>query len=90
MSAEKLRHTEIEKGLHQFFKLQTTLSTTSMVLFDHLGCLRKFENVDEILREFFDLRLIMYAKRKKYQEGMLTAEASRLSNQARYWIHFID
>ena len=31
MSAEALRAAETQKGLHQFFKLQTTMSTSSMV-----------------------------------------------------------
>ena len=41
MQADKLRKAELEKGLHQFFKLQTTGSTSSMVLFDAKGCLRR-------------------------------------------------
>ena len=31
MSAEALRAADTQKGLHQFFKLQTTMSTSSMV-----------------------------------------------------------
>ena len=42
MTEEKIRAAERDKGLHSFFKLQTTMSTTSMVLFDHLGCLKKY------------------------------------------------
>jgi len=90
MSANKLREVEQTKGLHTFFKLQTTMAITSMVLFDHLGCLKKYENVDTIFREFFDLRLKYYGKRKKHMEGMLTAEASRLSNQARFILEKCD
>ena len=33
MDKEKLRRAREEEGLHAFFKLQTTMSTTSMVLF---------------------------------------------------------
>merc|ERR1711971_1500062 len=90
MTADKLRQAECDNGLHQFFKLQTTMSTTSMVLFDHLGCLKKYETVEDILEEFFELRLKYYGKRKKYQEGMLSAEASRLSNQARFILEKCD
>ena len=45
MNKEKLRKAKEEKGLHVFFKLQTTLSTTSMVLFDHMGCIRTYETI---------------------------------------------
>merc|ERR1719500_507247 len=90
MNDAKLREAERSSGLHTFFKLQTTMSTTSMVLFDHLGCLRKFENVGEILREFYNLRLEYYAKRKKYMEGLLGSEACKLSNQARFILEKCD
>merc|ERR1712042_128528 len=90
MNEAKLREAERSSGLHSFFKLQTTMSTTSMVLFDHLGCLRKFENVGDILREFYVLRLDYYAKRKKYMEGLPGSEACKLSNQARFILEKCD
>jgi len=90
MAADKLRQAEVSKGLHQFFKLQTTMSTSSMVLFDHLGVLRRFDNVNEILGEFYGVRLEYYAKRKAFLEGMLGAEAAKLSNQARFIIEKCD
>merc|ERR1712050_572994 len=90
MTEEKIRKAETEKGFHTFFKLQTTMSTTSMVLFDHPGCLKKYENVQEIMKEFYDLRLKMYEKRKKYMEGTLGAEAAKLSNQARFILEKCD
>ena len=90
MSEDNIRKVETDQGLHTFFKLQTTMSTSSMVLFDHLGCLRKYENVMEIMKEFFDLRLTMYGKRKRYMEGTLGAEAAKLSNQARFIIEKCD
>merc|ERR1712203_564118 len=90
MTEEKIRAAERDKGLHSFFKLQTTMSTTSMVLFDHLGCLKRYETVQEIMKEFYDLRLKMYEKRKKYMEGTLGAEACKLSNQARFILEKCD
>lgn len=72
------------EGLHSAFKLQTTISTTSMCVFDSLGCLRRFDTVGEILKEFYELRLRMYAKRKEYLEGSLEAEASKLTYQAKF------
>ena len=74
----------LDNGIHKEFKLQTQMSTSSMVLFDHKGVLRRYESVNEILREFFPVRLEFYVKRKKYYEGMLEAEASKLENQARF------
>ena len=84
MDKEKLRKVKEEKGLHAFLKLQTTISTTSMVLFDRNGCIKTYETVQDILEEFFQLRVEFYGKRKAYIENMMTAEASKLSNQTRF------
>ncbi|XP_045117952.1 DNA topoisomerase 2-alpha-like isoform X2 [Portunus trituberculatus] len=77
-------------GMHKVFKLQGSLTTSTMVLFDHNGVLRKYETVDQILREFFDLRLQYYEKRKAYLVGFLEAEACKLSNQARFILEKCD
>ncbi|KAG1697692.1 DNA topoisomerase 2-alpha [Nymphon striatum] len=79
-----------EDGMHRAFKLQTSMSTSSMVLFDADGCLKKYETVDEILQEFFTVRLEFYHKRKAYLDGMLSAEASKLDNQARFILEKIS
>ncbi|WKX97267.1 hypothetical protein Q1695_013154 [Nippostrongylus brasiliensis] len=79
----KLRELEAE-GLHKVFKLQTVLNTTSMVLFDAAGCLRRFNTVEEICAEFFESRKQKYIERKAFMEGMLKAQSDRLSNQARF------
>ncbi|KHN73174.1 putative DNA topoisomerase 2, partial [Toxocara canis] len=83
MNAQKLRDAEME-GLHKVFKLQSAINTSSMVLFDAAGCLRKFRNVEEICREFYETRKTKYIERKAFQEGMLRAQSQRLSNQARF------
>jgi len=90
MATDKLRAAETQKGLHQFFKLQTTIATSSMVLFDSNGCLRNYSSPLEIMKEFFDLRLKFYGKRKDYLEGMLEAEALKLTNQARFILEKCD
>ncbi|CAJ0964566.1 unnamed protein product [Ranitomeya imitator] len=89
MTEEKLAQAEAA-GLHKVFKLQTTLTCNSMVLFDHMGCLKKYETVQDILKEFFDLRLHYYSLRKEWLMGMLGAEAARLNNQARFILEKIQ
>lgn len=60
------------------------------VLFDALGCLRKYESPLDILKEFFELRLEKYAVRKAWLDGMLTAESTKLSSQARFILEKIE
>ena len=82
---------ELEKeGLHKAFKLQTTMAVTSMCAFDETQCLQKYDNVIQILKGFYKVRLEMYHKRKDYLEGILEAEASKLSNQARFILEKCD
>ncbi|ETE62166.1 DNA topoisomerase 2-beta, partial [Ophiophagus hannah] len=89
MTEEKLAQAEAA-GLHKVFKLQTSLTCNSMVLFDHMGCLKKYETVQDILKEFFDLRLNYYSLRKEWLIGMLGAESTKLNNQARFILEKIQ
>ena len=79
-----------EQGFHKVFKLQAVINLTSMVLFDKNGCLRRYNSVTDVLKEFFDLRIDMYSKRREYLLGFLSAEASKLSNQARFIVEKCD
>uniref|UniRef100_A0A8C5PWA0 DNA topoisomerase 2 n=1 Tax=Leptobrachium leishanense TaxID=445787 RepID=A0A8C5PWA0_9ANUR len=89
MTEDKLAQAEAA-GLHKVFKLQTSLTCNSMVLFDHMGCLKKYETVQDILKEFFDLRLQYYGLRKDWLMGILAAETSKLNNQARFILEKIQ
>lgn len=60
------------------------------VLFDHVGSLKKYESVQDILKDFFELRLKYYVLRKDWLLGMLGAESARLSNQARFILEKIQ
>ncbi|KAH9388840.1 DNA topoisomerase 2-beta [Tyrophagus putrescentiae] len=71
-------------GIHSAFKLQTTMTTTSMVLFDGDGCLRRFDSPKEIFDAFFPVRMKLYEERKRYYEGLLQAEVLFLDNQVRF------
>ncbi|XP_064478636.1 DNA topoisomerase 2-alpha-like [Ornithodoros turicata] len=89
MTEEKLSRAR-DEGLHKVFKLQTTLSTSCMVLFDSNGVLSSYSTPDEILREFFTTRLEAYKKRKAYMMGLLEAETKKLENQARFILEKIE
>lgn len=46
--------------------------------------------MEEILRDFYALRVQYYARRKEYRQGQLQAEADKLSNQARFILEKCD
>lgn len=73
-----------EGGFHRVFKLSSSISTNQMHVFDKNNCLRRFPTPNDILHEFYELRLEYYVRRKDYLVGQLTAQADRLSDQARF------
>lgn len=60
------------------------------VLFDNKGCIKKYNSVNEIMHEYFDVRLDYYERRKQYLEGMLSAESLKLDNIARFIMEKIE
>ena len=59
-------------------------------MFDSDGCLRRYSSAEDILKDFYAVRLSMYVKRKDYLLGMLSAESAKLTNQARFIVELIE
>lgn len=60
------------------------------VLFDHVGTLKKYDSVQDILKDFFELRMNYYILRKDWLLGMLGAESAKLTSQARFILEKIQ
>ncbi|GJN14056.1 hypothetical protein PR202_gb00831 [Eleusine coracana subsp. coracana] len=73
-----------QEGLEKKFKLTTTIGTTNMHLFDSDGKIRKYDTPEQILEEFYKLRLAFYEKRKKALLENLELEFRKLSNKVRF------
>lgn len=90
----KLTDAEMAKslqiGLLERFKLTATVSMTNMVAFDPLGRIKKYNDPNEMLREFYFVRLEYYQKRKDYCAEALQSQLTRLSEQARFVKLIID
>ncbi|KDO83471.1 hypothetical protein CISIN_1g0004591mg, partial [Citrus sinensis] len=63
LSEESMMRTK-QEGLLKKFKLTTTISTSNMHLFDSKGVIKKYDTPEQILEEFFHIRLEFYEKRK--------------------------
>ncbi|KAF8398402.1 hypothetical protein HHK36_017329 [Tetracentron sinense] len=83
MSEENLMMAK-QEGLMKKFKLTTTISTSNMHLFDPKGVIKKYDNPEQILEEFFHLRLEFYEKRKKVLLDNLELELLKLDNKVRF------
>lgn len=77
-------------GFHRVFKLTSSMSTSSMHAFDDKNYLKRYAHANEIFHEYYKIRLEYYEKRKAYLEGMLQAEADRLTDQARFIMEKCD
>ncbi len=71
-------------GLEKLLKLYNTSSTTNMNLFNYEDKLKKYENVQEIIDDYFDIRLEYYEDRKEAIIDALERELLILSNKAKY------
>ena len=87
ITAEKAKIDAWEKekgGLYQKFKLNSSISTSNMNLFDTEGRIIKYASPEEILSTFYSLRLEYYDRRKTLLVKNLQKEQSMLSNKARF------
>nr|GEX56553.1 DNA topoisomerase 2 [Tanacetum cinerariifolium] len=78
MTQEQMNTAE-QEGILKKFKLTSTLSTTNMHLFDANGVIKKYDTPEQILQEFFYLRLSFYndrktAKLRELEEAILLLE----------------
>ena len=71
-------------GIEKLLKLTTTNTTTNMNLFDANERLKKYDNVADIIDDYFDTRLEYYEDRKDNMIDELEQELVELSNKARY------
>ena len=71
-------------GLEKFLKLYNYQTLTNMHLFDYNDKLKKYENVKDIVDDYYIKRLELYDKRKDYQLKILKDELVILSNKARF------
>lgn len=66
---EKGKEAVQRDGIEKTFKLSRPLGTTNMVCFDVAGKIKKYSTPEQILEDFYDLRLTYYQKRKVRRNG---------------------
>ena len=68
MTASGLAEAE-KKGLIEFFKLTGKVNTSNMMCFDAEARIKKYHSPEEIIEEFYPIRLAYYQKRKVSMSG---------------------
>ena len=77
-------------GVEKMLKLTSSISSTNMHMFNKDCKLRKYKNVQEIIDEFYDVRLETYSRRKKQLIKELEEKLVKLSNRAKYILATLD
>ena len=77
-------------GVEKMLKMTSSVSSTNMHMFNHECKLRKYAGVEDIIDEFYDVRLQTYSKRKKYLLENLRRHLVKLSNRAKYILGNLD
>ena len=77
-------------GLEKLLKLYSTSSTTNMNMFNSEDKLKKYDNVEEIIDDYFDIRLEYYDDRKEFMIDVLEKEIMILSNKVKYIQEVLD
>ncbi|CAG8519635.1 3464_t:CDS:2, partial [Gigaspora rosea] len=73
-----------DEDLAKKFKIISTLATSNMVCFDPEGRLKKYQTPEDILQEFYHIRLDLYSKRKDYLIAEVKHECLKLANKVRF------
>ena len=61
---EKQMKAALDEGLEEKFKLTKSIATSNLVAFDAEGRITKYATVEDIMKEFYGIRLKFYEKRK--------------------------
>jgi DNA topoisomerase II len=77
-------------GVHKLLKLTTTVSTTNMNLFTSELKLKKYDTPEEIIADYFNVRMDAYVRRKKYLLENLEFKLLKMTNKARYIQAILD
>ena len=71
-------------GVEKLLKLYSTSSTSNMHLFDDKDKLKKYTSIEQIMDDYFTVRLALYQKRKDYLMSELEKEVLLLNSKMKF------
>ncbi|KAL4561866.1 hypothetical protein LXL04_034048 [Taraxacum kok-saghyz] len=83
MTADQMNKAK-QEGLFKKFKLTTNLNTSNMHLFDANGVIKKYDTPEQIVEDFYHLRLDFYERRKATLLHELGKASLQLENKVRF------
>ncbi|KAJ2093517.1 DNA topoisomerase 2 [Coemansia sp. RSA 986] len=89
LTLDQMSKAETE-GLEKRFKLVSNINTTNMVCFDREGRLRRYGSPEEIIEDFYPLRLRYYQLRKENMAEKLGRDLQIADNRVRFVLEIIQ
>lgn len=86
----KLQELVKDNSLEKELDLIKKINISNMHLYDSNSKLKKYDNVDDILQEFYEFRLEMYVKRKEYYTKVLENKVNLISWKIKFIEYCID
>ena len=81
---------ETSTDIEKLFHLCKKYSTTNMHLFDANGKIKKYNNILEIIDEYYIVRLELYQKRKDFQLEILEHQLKLISYKVKFILLIVD
>ena len=82
MTRNKLN--DMSSNFENLFKLEEKMNTTNMHLFNKNNIMQKYDNVEDIMNEFYPIRLNMYEKRKLHQLNTMKYKLKKINNKCNF------
>ncbi len=73
-----------KEDLLKTFKLTTQISNSNMVLFDTQNKIKKYANINEIIDDFYSLRLDFYTKRREFLLSKIKYQLELNTNKSNF------
>ena len=78
------------EGLDKFFRLTKSINATNMTLFSPEGHIKQYKSAEQIIEDFYPVRIKLYEDRKNAILEDLDQICKRITNQARFIKEFIE
>ncbi|KAI9500924.1 DNA topoisomerase [Coemansia spiralis] len=89
LTLDQMSKAEAE-GFEKRFKLISNINTTNMVCFDREGRIRRYSSAEEIIEDFYPLRLRYYQLRKENMAEKLGRDLQIADNRVRFVLEIIQ
>jgi len=83
-TVDQIKALDQGEGLEKALKLRSSLATSNIVFFNADGQIKKYSDEQELLKEFAELRMKYYVKRKDFHVDRLQREKNLIDAKVRF------